>query len=268
MELETILKGKEIGKNPPTANFIWLACEECGTRRWVKLTFNVPDNKLCNHCANLVKLPKLWSSWTGRKHTEEWKLKRSIAQTGASSASWKGGKSKTRGYIEVKIYPDNPYFPMANKSGYVLEHRLVMAQHLGRCLESWEIPHHINGIKTDNQFENLELQNRSAHFNTHHGNITPEEKKAKSLKALSARWGILADGINCPRCNSLMHKAGHAWSGKIRVRRWRCRKCGRTIIESKLMLHSPDVSVCLARVLPCAYRRPAGSRAVLPYQDD
>ena len=63
----------------------------------------------------------------------------------------------TRGYRMIKLRPDDIFYPMANKLGYVRENRLAMAKYIGRNLQTWEVVHHINGVKHDNRIENLKL---------------------------------------------------------------------------------------------------------------
>lgn len=71
---------------------------------------------------------------------------------------WSGGRVKTGSSIAVLIERDDPLSSMRMVTGYVLEHRLVMARHIGRPLTESETVHHINGNRTDNRIENLELR--------------------------------------------------------------------------------------------------------------
>lgn len=50
-----------------------------------------------------------------------------------------------------------PDHPNASKQGYFAEHRYIMEQSIGRCLDKKEIVHHINHNKSDNRIENLML---------------------------------------------------------------------------------------------------------------
>lgn len=80
---------------------------------------------------------------------------------GSANPAWKGGATYKRpkgNYIGPR-YVRCPleFLAMARMDGYIMEHRLVMAQRLGRCLLRTEVVNHINHDPRDNRPENLEL---------------------------------------------------------------------------------------------------------------
>lgn len=96
--------------------------------------------------------------------TDEHKKKISdFAKTriGNKNPKWRGGKTMhPDGYVWIL----RKNHPRADHHGYVLEHRLVMEEHLGRYLRKEEVVHHINKNTSDNRIENLSLMaNQSEH---------------------------------------------------------------------------------------------------------
>ena len=121
----------------------WVVCPSCDVGRWVR----IDGLRVSNHTGFCQKCHNKYRSDQMDEHP-----------------SWKGGRmQKSDGYIDIHLSRSDPLYPMARIDGYIREHRLVMARHLGRCLLPWEIVHHINGIRDDNRIENLELVQGNAH---------------------------------------------------------------------------------------------------------
>ncbi len=81
-------------------------------------------------------------------------------KTKEKAPRWKGGAKKhVCGYVLIIAPDDHPYpaYQKASGTKYILEHRHVMEQHLGRYLKPKEVVHHIDGNKTNNDIGNLQL---------------------------------------------------------------------------------------------------------------
>jgi len=138
-----IKRAKEIGYKG-RCRYIWSACAGCGKERWVQLHDGKPKSLKCKSCV-------------------------SLQGTGKNNSNWKGGRHKNNGgYIIIWIESTSPFFKMMSYKNYIKEHRLIMAQYLKRCLEKWEVVHHINEMKDDNRIENLELMTANEHNSVSH----------------------------------------------------------------------------------------------------
>lgn len=85
-------------------------------------------------------------------------------EVGENARGWKGGKiTVTGGYVAVKV----PWRKSAKADGYMLEHRKVMEDALGRHLRGDEVVHHANGDKQDNRIANLMILSNREHTLLH-----------------------------------------------------------------------------------------------------
>lgn len=155
-----------IGSKPKTGR--WGECAECGKEVWfqpwqekrarfcsrecaTKAQETVgTEERVCVSCGRTFVF-RLRNKGTGKFCTaacmHRYRAEQSVGKT----------KINPQGYVMVR----QPDHPAAYGRGWVLQHRLIMEQILGRYLLHEENVHHINGVRDDNRPENLELWNTS-----------------------------------------------------------------------------------------------------------
>ena len=145
----------QVERNTNTGAFVKVFCRVCRDTRWCP--------------ASLIYKGAQAGTFTGycQKHYRE-------ATKGPQHFAWKGGTFvNSNGYVIINqsaLSPEDLELVrdmMPKKYPYIMEHRLVMARHLGRPLESHEVVHHRNGIRDDNHLENLQLRTKATHGDGH-----------------------------------------------------------------------------------------------------
>lgn len=148
------------GKPAHNDQRIEIPCAECGEvvlipQAWAKRNAQTFCSRKCNGTARGREWGKFGAEAAKQRKAPHVGLK------GAKNPAWKGGVTygRPRGnYIGPKhVRCPEEWLMMARKDGYVMEHRLVMAQWIGRPLARTEVVHHINHDPRDNRRENLEL---------------------------------------------------------------------------------------------------------------
>jgi len=144
-----------------------LPCLDCGKIRKVQIRNGQPISLRCHPCGAKHRVVAKPDSWAKRENHPR----------------WKGGiHSEPNGYRSIVVSLDSPYLSMADDRGRIYEHRLVVAQSIGRCLTSTEEVHHLNGDKTDNRLSNLLLLSKAQHNGEHRTEIKTLRAEVSRLR--------------------------------------------------------------------------------------
>ena len=92
---------------------------------------------------------------------------------------WNIRKEVSKGDYVYAVVPEHP---KATKNHYVLMHRVVMENFLGRMLTDEEVVHHKDHNKKNNSIDNLELMTTVAHQEMH------SREHGRQMLKLSCPW--------------------------------------------------------------------------------
>jgi len=134
-QIGDIATSKSIGRGTRAIR-VWEECPGCGKERWIKRN---TSGIFCKSCA-------LRNHSFGEQNRRWNPTRRTITKSG----------------IRITITQDHPYFCMAHRCGVnkhaVLEHRLVMAEHLGRPLKIGEVVHLLSSQAHHSAYTMLQTQ--------------------------------------------------------------------------------------------------------------
>lgn len=99
---------------------------------------------------------------------------------------WKIRKIVSKGDYNYAVVPEHPF---ATKNGYVLEHRIVMENHLDRLLNPNELVHHKDERTKHNDILNLEIKIKGEHERYH-----------------QLQKGRLWISLKCPQCGKVFER--------------------------------------------------------------
>lgn len=168
---EPCLHQKRTNKRPHTVKplserkLTSLICPECGKEFYIPTCYvNSAKEHRCSRECNGKARGREWAAqgYKGALSRTPESFK-AAARYGENNHFWKDGityRNRKGHYSNQSIkYVRCPqeYIEMSRKDGYVMEHRLLVAQAIGRVLLRREVVHHANHNAEDNRLENLEL---------------------------------------------------------------------------------------------------------------
>lgn len=152
---------------------------------------------------------------------------------------WKIEKIVKKGDYNYAVVKNHPH---ATKHGYVLHHRVVMENFLGRLLYPKEIVHHKDGNKKRNIPSNLEVTNPSLHSKMHGEKVG---RKWVSLK--------------CPECKIIFEKEKRS-TYLNKSNKYSCTCCSHVCkgkFHSRIQFHglTPELERAISENLLLEYRK-------------
>lgn len=153
-------------ENTPKSEVV-IYCQQCGTPFYVKKGDHRLKNNTVKFCSR-----KCSGEYNKNGSYKECPVCKKIFYTTRRiccsvdcgriyrSENWKHKPYMENGYIVE-------YKKGYNKKGNIKQHRRIMEEYLERKLTADEVVHHINGDKTDNRIENLQVLKRGEHNRLH-----------------------------------------------------------------------------------------------------